>query len=59
MKERFSNGFISGLVGGIVPLAINFGSRALNFNYRQYPWLVWEGNKLNNDVKLDAATAAG
>ena len=36
MKNRFSNGFISGLVGGIVPLSINFGSRALNLNT-----LVW------------------
>ena len=36
MKDRFSNGFISGLVGGIVPLSINFGSRALDLNT-----LVW------------------
>ncbi len=35
-KDRFFNGFIAGLLGGIVPFAFNFGSRALGFTT-----LVW------------------
>jgi uncharacterized membrane protein YagU involved in acid resistance len=36
MKDRFYNGFISGLLGGVVPFAFNYGSHALGFST-----LVW------------------
>jgi len=36
LKDRFYYGFISGLLGGIVPFVINYGSRTLGLNT-----LVW------------------
>ncbi len=36
MKDRFSNGFASGVVAGLVPLIINYSSRALGLST-----LVW------------------
>ncbi|MBE0465736.1 MAG: hypothetical protein IBX71_00710 [Candidatus Desulforudis sp.] len=32
MKDRFTHGFVSGIVAGLVPFAFNYGTRALEFN---------------------------
>lgn len=32
MKDRFYNGFISGVIGGIASFIVNFGSKVLGFN---------------------------
>lgn len=32
MKDRFTNGFISGIIAGLVPWAFNWGTRALELN---------------------------
>lgn len=36
MKDRFFNGFVAGIISGVVPLVINFGCKALGWST-----LVW------------------
>jgi uncharacterized membrane protein YagU involved in acid resistance len=36
LKDRFSHGFVSGILAGLIPFVFNFGSRALGFTT-----LVW------------------
>ncbi|KJS87989.1 MAG: hypothetical protein JM58_02400 [Peptococcaceae bacterium BICA1-8] len=54
MKDRFYNGFISGILGGLVSFVINFGSSALGLNtlvWADFMGLFILGGRPNNTLE--------